>query len=293
MAAHAVGAILKEHEVELGQCLQGSVALVTGAGRGIGRATARYAAASGARVLATDIDAASARATARAIAAEGRAAQALAADVCSLDAMRQAAGHAAEAFGKLDVLFACAGIYPSMPIADVTDAHFDAVIGLNLRGVLNGVKAVLPHMERNGGGRIVVVSSITGNRAGYPGLGVYAASKGAVNGLIRTAALEFAAKGITVNGVEPGTIRTEGVAVMGETAMAGIARHIPLQRLGAPEEIASACVFLASGAARYITGQTIVVDGGQTLPELPLELWRIIPPSGRHLAEKDDANTSR
>jgi 3-oxoacyl-[acyl-carrier protein] reductase len=258
--------------MELGRCLEGSVAVVTGAGRGIGRATAEYAAASGASVLATDIDEAAAAATAQRIIAAGGKAKPLAADVRSLDAMREAADAAAAAFGKLDLLFACAGIYPAMPIADVTDSHFDTVIGLNLKGVLNGIKAVLPHLERAGGGRIVVVSSITGNRAGYPGLGVYAASKGAVNGLIRTAALEFAEKGITVNGVEPGTIRTEGVAVMGEEAMGRIARHIPLKRLGAPEEIAAACVYLASGAARYITGQTIIVDGGQTLPELPLDL---------------------
>ncbi|MFO1088053.1 MAG: SDR family oxidoreductase [Hyphomicrobiales bacterium] len=258
--------------MELGRCLEGSVALVVGAGRGIGRATALYAAQSGAAIVATDIDQAGASATVEAIVGQGGRAVSVVADIRKPESMKSAADEAANRFGKLDVILVCAGIYPAMALADVTAEHFETVIGVNLKGVINCIQAGLPYLEKTGAGRIVIVSSITGNRAGYPGLGVYAASKGGVNGLIRTAALELAPKNITVNGVEPGTVRTEGVEVMGEEALRKIAQHIPLKRLATPAEIASACVFLASDAARYITGQTIIVDGGQTLPELPLTL---------------------
>lgn len=122
--------------------------------------------------------------------------------------------------------------------------------------------------EAPGGGRILVTSSVTGPRVAYPGLAHYAASKAGVNGFIRAAALELACEGITVNGVEPGMIRTPAMANLGGEALnQAIAAAVPLGRLGEPEDIAAAMVFLASPAAGYITGQTLVVDGGALLPE--------------------------
>ena len=143
----------------------------------------------------------------------------------------------------------------------------------NLKAGFWLIQEALPHLRKQGGGRFLFTSSVTGPNVAMPGTAHYAASKGGMNGLIRTAALEYARQNITVNGVEPGYILTPAMeALGGPEALAQMASQIPLGRLGDPADIANTMLFLASDAAAYITGQTIVVDGGSTLPESPVVL---------------------
>src|SRR4029077_13451445 len=159
------------------------------------------------------------------------------------------------------------GIYPSVPLAEMTDADWDRVMSLNVKGALHAIQSCLPAMRERSYGRIVVTSSITGPLVAVPGLAHYAASKTALLGLMRTAALEFAGDGITVNAVLPGNVRTPGFAELSDEVVASVLRAIPLGRLAEPEEVGWAVRFLASEEAGYVTGQTLVVDGGQVLPE--------------------------
>jgi 3-oxoacyl-[acyl-carrier protein] reductase len=161
-----------------------------------------------------------------------------------------------------------AGIYPWSLIENIEPEEWDAVLGINLRGTYLIARAALPHMKAKRYGRMVFTSSITGPRVTSPGHGHYSASKAGINGFIKSAALEFSAYGITVNGVEPGNILTEGVKLHRSAAfIRTMEEAVPLGRLGTPRDIANATLFLASDEAAYITGTTIVVDGGQTLPE--------------------------
>ncbi len=246
--------------------LEGRAAVVTGAGRGIGRAIAEVYAREGARVLAVDRDGASAAQTAAAVGGV-----ACTADITSRADMAAMADAAVAAFGGIDILTQNAGIYPSVALADMTDDDWNLVFDVNTRSALYTVQACLPHLRRSDGGRITITTSITGPRVGYPGLTHYAASKAALNGFIRSAALEVVGDGITVNGVEPGTVLTEGVrAQLAPGDLESVTAQIPMRRLAEPIDIAHAHLFLASSEASYITGQTIVVDGGQILPESPL-----------------------
>jgi 3-oxoacyl-[acyl-carrier protein] reductase len=245
--------------------LDGRVALVTGAGRGIGRGIARVYAREGAHVAVVDRDRESAVEAAAEIGG-----LACVADLTVRSEVDRAVATTVERFGRLDVLTQNAGIYPTATLAEMTDEQWDLVQNVNLKSLLYVVQACLPHLRAAGTGRITVTSSITGPRVGYPGLTHYAASKAAINGFIRSAALELAPDGITVNGVEPGTVLTEGVLEELATGdVDPIAGVIPLKRLGLPEDIGHAHLVLASDEASYITGQTIVVDGGQILPETP------------------------
>src|SRR5258708_14366042 len=149
----------------------------------------------------------------------------------------------------------------------MTEADIDQVLGTNLKGTILTVQACLPHLGASGRGRVILTSSITGPIDGFRGWDQYGASKAGQLGFLRTAAIELAASGITVNAVLPGNIITEGLADLGEDYMAGMAASIPLRRLGSVEDIGYAALFLATDEAAYITGQTIVVDGGQVLPE--------------------------
>jgi 3-oxoacyl-[acyl-carrier protein] reductase len=141
------------------------------------------------------------------------------------------------------------------------------VLGTNLKGTFYAVQACLPALRRSGKGRIIVTSSITGPITGYPGWSHYAASKAGQLGFVRTAAIELAPSGITVNAVLPGNIATEGLDGMGEDYQRQMAASIPMKRLGSVEDIGYAALYLASEEAGYVTGQTIIVDGGQVLPE--------------------------
>lgn len=248
--------------------LEGRAAVVTGAGRGIGRATAEVYAREGARVLVVDRDAGFAEQAAADI---GGAAVAFVADVTKRDEVMAMGAAAADAFGGIDILTQNAGIYPNTPVEDITDDEWSLVMNVNTRSALYTAQACLPHLKRSSHGRITITSSITGPKVGYPGFVHYGASKAALNGIIRSLALELVGHGITVNGVEPGTVLTPGVQVLlTPEEVEGVAANIPMKRFATPIDIAHAHLFFASDEAEYVTGQTIVVDGGQILPESPM-----------------------
>jgi 3-oxoacyl-[acyl-carrier protein] reductase len=247
--------------------IAGRAVVVTGATRGIGRGIARVFAAAGARVLIVGRDAEAAKATVAELSAIGAEVSYLLADVSRREDCQRIAATAAERFGGIDVLCANAGIFPAAPLAEMTDQNIDEVLGTNLRGTILSVQACLPALAASGHGRVVLTSSITGPITGFPGWAHYGASKAGQLGFLRTAAIELAASGITINAVLPGNIVTEGLDELGEDYLASMTASIPLRRLGTVEEIGHAALFLATDEAGYITGQTIVVDGGQVLPE--------------------------
>ncbi|MBS1870054.1 MAG: 3-oxoacyl-ACP reductase FabG [Actinobacteria bacterium] len=249
--------------------LDGKVAIVTGASRGIGRGIAKVLAGAGAQVAAVGRDEASLAAVAGEIEAAGGGCLTLTAEMTDAAALGAMAEQVAERFGGIDVLCHNAGIYPEVELDDMTLADWRLVLETNLTGTFLALKACLPHLRARGAGRVVLVSSITGPITGYPGLAHYGASKGGMNGFMRSAALELAPSNVTINAVEPGSIRTEGLEGLGTAAIADMERCIPLRRLGTPADIGGAVLFLASDLAGFVTGQTLVVDGGQTLPELP------------------------
>ncbi|MDI3341977.1 MAG: 3-oxoacyl-ACP reductase FabG [Sphaerobacter sp.] len=256
----------------MGSRLQDRVAIVTGAAKGIGKGIARVLASEGARVVIADVDEAQARATVDELRQAGYEVDMVRTDVARLADAEQMARFTVERFGRLDILCSNAGIFPSARIEDMTEADWDRVHAINLKGTFFTIKACLPYMRQQRYGKIVVTSSITGPITGYPGWAHYGASKAGQMGLIRTLAIEVARDNITVNAVQPGNIRTEGMAGVGEEYIRQTEQVIPLGRLGDPEDIGYAVLFLASDESRYITGQGIVVDGGQTLPESPLAL---------------------
>lgn len=248
--------------------LQPRIALVTGASKGIGRGIARVFAARGYQVAVMARHLEGAQAVAEEIQADGAlAALALAGDVTSLASVQEAVATVTETWGGLDVLCANAGIFPSADLETMSEAEWDLVINTNLKGMFLSVQAAIPALKQSKAGRIVVTSSITGPITGFPGWAHYGASKAGQLGFVRTAAIELAKYGITINAVMPGNIVTEGLEGMGENYLRQMAASIPLKRLGSVEDIGEAAAFFASLGASYITGQTLVVDGGQVLPE--------------------------
>jgi 3-oxoacyl-[acyl-carrier protein] reductase len=254
---------------ELPALLAGRTALVTGGTRGIGRGIAEVLCGAGARVLISGRDADRGEKVADEISAPDAPCVFRRADVRSLDDLRAAADYAGERFGSLDVLVHNAGVYPEVPLEQMSEADWDLVHTTNLKSAFFAVRACLPLLKQSPAGRIVFVSSITGPITGYPGLAAYGASKAGIDGFMRTAAIEVAPFGITVNAVAPGSIRTEGLADLGEQAIASMEALIPLKRLGEPRDVGGAVLYLASDLASFVTGQSLVVDGGQILPEIP------------------------
>jgi 3-oxoacyl-[acyl-carrier protein] reductase len=242
------------------------VAVVTGAARGIGRGIASVLAREGARVVVADLDFEAAQRTAAEL---GQGALAVAADVTDRSSVEALAAAAVEAFGRVDILAANAGIYPSTALASIDDALWDRVMGINVKGALHAIQACTPAMLARGYGRIVLTSSITGPVTGQVGFAHYGASKAAMLGLMRSAAVELATSGITVNAVMPGNIETPGLAETSEEHQRLMFSSIPMGRFGTAEEVGWAVRFLASPEAAYVTGQTLIVDGGQVLPEAP------------------------
>jgi 3-oxoacyl-[acyl-carrier protein] reductase len=244
--------------------IAGRAVVVTGGTRGIGKGIASVFARNGARVLITGRDSDAARAAAEELGGDVSFVQA---DVSDREDCRRMAGIATERLGGIDVLCANAGVFPESLLADMTEETLDQVLGTNLKGTVFSVQACLPALARSGRGRVILTSSITGPITGYPGWTGYGASKAGQLGFMRTAAIELAPSHITVNAVLPGNIVTEGLAELGEDYAASMAASIPLRRLGSVDDIGYAALFLATEEAGYITGQTIVVDGGQVLPE--------------------------
>jgi 3-oxoacyl-[acyl-carrier protein] reductase len=177
------------------------------------------------------------------------------------------AAAALERWGRIDILAANAGVYPHYPLREISSLEWDRVMSINVRGALFAIQVCLPEMTKRGYGRIVLTSSITGPLVGLPEFGHYGATKSALLGLMRSAALEVVGDGITINAVLPGNIRTAGYADMSREHQERMLAGIPLGVVGEPEDVGWAVRYLASPEARYITGQTLIIDGGQVLPE--------------------------
>lgn len=251
----------------MGNRLKGKVAIVTGGSKGIGKGIAKVFSREGARIVIASRDEKTGTATAEELTNSGAEAIFIKTDISDEKSTERMAQLTLEKFQTIDILCQNAGIYPTVLLERMKTAEWDAINLVNLKGTFLSIKAVLPHLIKKKYGRIVLTTSITGPRTGIPGQSHYAATKAGMNGLIHSAALEFAKYNITINGVEPGNILTEGLQALGEEHINNMASSIPLGRLGTPEDVAYAMLFLVSDEAAWITGTTIIVDGGQILPE--------------------------
>jgi len=247
----------------------GKTVLVTGASTGIGLGIATGFAEAGANVSLAARSADRLEEAAAALRARGLIAQAFTVDVASAAAVQALCKDVAASFGGLDILCANAGIYPVTRLEDITEAEWDQVLDVNVKGTFFCVQAALPYLRASGAGRVVLTSSITGPVTGISGLSHYGASKAAQLGFMRTAAMELAKDGITVNAILPGLIETEALAALGEDYVKNAINLIPVRRIGQVRDIANACLFFAAPESGFITGQGLVIDGGQTLPEAP------------------------
>lgn len=249
------------------ESLQRQVAVVTGGARGVGLGIATVLRREGADVVIADLDEQGAQAAAAQLSGGGEHAVGIGLDVTAKADMERMAAEALGRFGRIDILAANAGIFPHIPLADLQVADFDQIMAVNVRGALLAIQACLPSMTKQGYGRIVLTSSITGSVVGQPGYAHYGATKAAMLGLMRSAALEVAGAGITINAILPGNVQTPGFAGLGPEHTRRMLAAIPLGRFAQPEDVGWAVRFLASPEARYITGQTLIIDGGQVLPE--------------------------
>ena len=243
----------------------GQVVLVTGGAQGIGRGIVEAFARRGAQVVIADRQREQAEAVATELSAQGYRVEAVGVDLAESAAVFECV----QRLPRLDILVHNAGYFPLTAFEDITPDILYRTLAVNLSALFWLTQAALPAFREQGRGCVLVTSSVTGNRVGYPGLSHYAASKAGVNGFIRNAALELAPLKVRVNGVEPGMIATPAMGNLGDATLNdSIASRVPLGRLGAAADIAGAMLFLASDLAGYITGQTLVVDGGSTLPEV-------------------------
>jgi 3-oxoacyl-[acyl-carrier protein] reductase len=249
------------------QSIKGKTVIVTGGSKGIGKGIAATFAKQGANVVVVARNLEAAEACATELAGDNGNVFAVGGDVTDRESMGDVMKNVYEKFGSIDVLCSNAGIFPSANLEDMTNEDWDLVMNTNVKGTFHAVQACIPYLKQAEYGRIVITSSITGPVTGYPGWSHYAASKAAQLGFMRTAALELASENITVNAVLPGNILTEGLEGMGDEYLKEMAASIPMKKLGKVEDIGYAALFLATKEAGFITGQTIIVDGGQILPE--------------------------
>ena len=249
--------------------LSGKSAIVTGSQRGIGLGIVTELARAGAKVLMTGIVPDEGQSAAKRLRNQDLDVQFQIMDTSDPYQVRSAIADFVSSTGRIDIAVANAALYPNTPIADISVDEWDSVMRVNLRGAFILAQSCLPHFQKQMSGRVVFLSSITGPRVSSPGYAHYATTKAGVLGFMRTAALEWAPWNITLNAVEPGNILTEGVLEHQPQSFVESQRAaVPLRRLGTPQDVANAVRFLASDEASYITGQTLVIDGGQTLPEM-------------------------
>ena len=244
--------------------LAGEVALVTGGAKGSGKGIAKALKQARAKIIIGDIDKEKGKETANEMDGEF-----YYLDVTDKEQVEYVVQSIYEKYGKLSILCSNAGIFPQVSIENMTEKDWDKVQDINVKGTFFVAQAVLKYMKKQSYGRVILTSSITGPITGFYGWAHYGASKAGQLGFMRSAALEYAKYGITVNAIQPGNILTDGLIKAGEEYMKKMKEIIPVYTLGKPEDIGYAAVFLASREAGFITGQTIVVDGGQILPETP------------------------
>jgi 3-oxoacyl-[acyl-carrier protein] reductase len=229
--------------------MAGRVTVITGAAKGIGRGIAGVFAAEGATLVIADIDQAAGAETAAKLSAGGAAVGFVKVDVTSQASCEDAVKAVLDKHGRIDILCSNAGIYPQARVAEMTEADWDKIFAINVKGMFFMVKSVLPGMRARKYGRIVLTSSVTGPVTGYPGWAHYGATKAAMLGFMRSAAIEVAQEGVTINAVMPGNIMTEGMQGMGQEYIDNLAASIPMKQLGTPEDIGYAMLFLASAEA--------------------------------------------
>ena len=250
------------------------VALVTGGGRGIGAATVRRFAEAGATVVVANRTAAPAEELAETLVKDGLKAEAVPLPSLKRKDLHALVNDAARRHGRLDILLHNAGGCPWAMIEELDETRLDEALDVNLKAAFWLTQAAIRHMRAKGFGRILVTSSVSA-RLSMAGGVHYSAAKAGVNAFIRGTAFELARDGITVNGVEPGFIAKPGRGTLNTPEMiAEISRHVPMGRMGAADDIATAMLYLASPEAKYVTGQTIAVDGGSSLPETGFAVMR-------------------
>jgi NAD(P)-dependent dehydrogenase (short-subunit alcohol dehydrogenase family) len=253
--------------------MTGKVALVTGASRGIGAAVARAFHSRGARVAIAARDADALERLAREIGSSDGQALAIPTDVSDPDAVAKMVERVVSEFGRLD--FACnnaaGGGHPPMPLAEIPLEAFDSMQAISLRGVFLSLRAEIPAVVRSGGGAIVNMSSTAGLQ-GVGGLASYVTAKHGLEGLTKVAALDYAAQGVRVNAIAPGPILTDNLLRAGAAAQQAAAAAMPLRRVGQPEEVAAAVVWLCSEESGFITGTTLTIDGGKLAGTPPFQV---------------------
>jgi 3-oxoacyl-[acyl-carrier protein] reductase len=253
--------------------LQGRVAVVTGASQGIGEGIAEVFAKAGAQVVVAARNASKGKKVVDSILSSGGQASWVQADIGTEQGVRDLIATVLAKFDKIDVLVHNAGVFPLATIEELTEAQLEETLSVNLKAAFWLTKVVAPSMRKRKHGRILFTSSVTGPRVALPLLGHYAASKAGLNGFIRVASLEYARDGITVNAVEPGYILTQAMDLLvSKDEQTEMAAQVPLGKLGDPRDIGHAMLYLASDEAAYVTGQSIIVDGGSCTPESAIQL---------------------